>query len=176
MTTTAKKTIKVGNTTYVIRHAPATTSLRALGVLANAFGPLVDGMAKGGKSAEEAMAAGLGQVLQNPHIGVETIELCQLFAPYTELLVEDPSAPGGALTFSLAGKTAEGGSVFDDHFAGNVMALFLWVKASVDHNVGNFLGEIGKLLGAKSPKQPPQAGNPSSASSGPNSRSEEHTS
>lgn len=169
MTTTAPKTLTVGNTTYAIRHAPATTSLRALGVLANAFGPLVDGMAKGGATVDEAMAAGVGAILRNPHIGADTIELCQMFAPYTEIMIADPSVPGGARSFSLSGKTAEGGSVFDDHFAGNMMALFLWVKASVDHNLGNFLGETGKLLAAKSPKRQQAADSPSSNSSGPSS-------
>lgn len=169
MATTAKKILKNGNVTYAIAHAPATVSLRALGVLANTFGPFVEGMAEGGKSADEVMGLAIGHVLQNPRLGSETIQLCQLFAPYTEVMVEDPSKPGGAISFNLAGKDAEGAAWFDTHFAGNFMALFLWVKASVDHNLGNFLGETGKLLSAKSPKPPPKADSQSSDSTGPSS-------
>lgn len=159
------KNLTIGVHQYAIRHAPATASLRALGVMANAFGPLVEGM-KGGKGFDDRMLGSVAEVLSNPALGPSVIELCQIFAPYTEVMQADPKAPGGAISFSLFGQNGK----FDEHFAGNLMACMTWLKASVEHNLGNFLGEIGALLKEKSskPAQPGVAEEPSN-SNGPSS-------
>lgn len=135
-----KKTLELGGCTYVIRHAPASTALRAASTLMNGLAPLVNGFRRGKGGDLDKILLGVAEAFADPALGPNLERLCELFRPYTQVCWTENGAP-----FS---KDLE--SIYEEHFAGRFDVLLAWLRAAVEFDLGGFLAEAkAKIAAAK---------------------------
>jgi hypothetical protein len=128
MRETVQKTI--GDTTYHITTLGTKDARRVGRRLARVFGV----------SAEaDQKAAKFFEVLTDEELDF----LCDTFAKMTQISPADsaihPATGQPTVMFALAAK-------MEEHFSGHMGLLMQWLKACVEVNYGNFLGELGPEL------------------------------
>lgn len=125
------KEIEIGEYRYVIRHARASHALKAAAILANSLAPMINGFRRGQGGELDKILLGLAETFADPDLAVHTEKLCEIFKPYTQVLLPDGRSQ------SLGGDHG----VFEVHFAGRLDALIKWLAAAVEYDLGGFLAE-----------------------------------
>ncbi len=137
------KTIEIKGVSYVIGYAPASEALKAGALILNLAGPGIDGL-RGG------FLGGAAALLHQPQLGPLVLQVAQLLAPYTQVVLD-------------GGRSETLSKVFDAHFRGRVGAMLEWLQAAVEFNLDDFLAVVSarydeakdKLVASLSPSPKP---------------------
>jgi hypothetical protein len=150
-----KKVLTIGSVTYVMRHAPASTALRAAATLANGLAPLINGYRRASGGDASKVMLGVAEALSDPGLAANVEALCNAFSPYTQVIWRDEK--GEERSRDLGGERG----IFDEHFAGRIDALMTWLRTAVEYDLGGFLAEAKAKLAAMRPPSASEAGSKS---------------